>query len=145
VSRYDKYDPMSGGFRAPLAANFGYTASLPDKAHADIGKLFAVALNASGQVVKLPSGAATQFAGVMILTLPKTAGDIVDIMTDGEIVEVADAEIGGTATGPGLPVFTDPAAATGVLTMTFATNGLYVGRFVEAGRLVVRCGFRVGA
>lgn len=142
MSRYDKYDPMAGGFRAPLAANWGYTASLPDKTHADLRVLFAVGLNTSGQILKLAAGAAAPFCGVMILTRPMAAGDIVDIMTDGEIVELADAEVGGAATGAGLAVFTDPALATGVPTTTFATNGFYIGRFVEATRLVVRCSMR---
>jgi hypothetical protein len=141
VSRYDKYDPMTGGFRAPLAANFAYTASLPDKTHADLGKIFAVSLNTSGQVLKLPAGASQAFAGVLVLTRPMAAGDIVDVMTDGEMVEVADAEVTGT-TGAGLAVFTDPAVATGVPTITFATNGFYIGRFVETARLVVRCSLR---
>lgn len=145
MSRYDKYEPMAGGFRAPLAANFAYTASAPDRVHADLSKVFAVGLNTSGQVLKLAAGATAPFVGIMVLTRPMAAGDIVDIMTAGELVEVADAEIAGAATGPGLAVFTDPAVATGVMTTTFAANGLYVGRFVEAGRLVVRCGMRVGA
>jgi hypothetical protein len=145
MSRYDKYDPMVGGFRAPLLANWGYTASLPDKAHADLGKMFAVGIDTAGKVLKLAAGATAPFVGIMVLTLPKAAGDIVDIMTAGELVEVADAEIGGAATGPGLSVFTDPAVATGVTTTTFAANGLYIGRFVETGRLVVRCQMRNGA
>lgn len=145
MSRYDKYGPMTGGFRAPLLANFAYTASAPDKTHADLNKIFAVTMTTAGKIDKLPLFATAQFVGIVVLTAPKAAGDIVDIMTAGELVEVADAEIGGAATGPGLAVFTDPAVATGVLTTTFATNGLYVGRFVEAGRLVVRCMMKNGA
>jgi hypothetical protein len=144
MSRYDKYDPMVGGFRAPLLANWAYTASVPDKTHADLNKIFAVGIDAAGKVSKLGSGATATFVGIMVLTLPKAAGEIVDIMTAGELVEVADAEIAGAATGPGLPVFTDPAVATGVTTTSFVANGLYVGRFVEAGRLVVRCMMRNG-
>lgn len=145
MSRYDKYGPMTGGFRAPLLANFGYTASLPDKTHADLNKMFAVGIDTAGKVLKLAAGATAPFAGILVLTRPMGAGEQVDIMTAGELVEVADAEIAGVATGPGLAVFTDPAVATGVTTTTFAANGLYIGRFIEAGRLVVRCMMRNGA
>jgi hypothetical protein len=141
VSRYDKYDPMSGGFRAPLAANVGYTASAPDKNHADLNKLFAVAENASGQIVKFGS-AATAFAGVMILTRPMAAGDIVDVMTDGEIVELVDAEIlAGDTLGAGQALFADVSTATGQLAATSAAGDFYVGRTVELTRLIVRCEF----
>lgn len=146
MSRYDKYDPMVGGFRAPLAANFGYTSSLPDKNHADLNKLFAVALNASGQIVKFGSGA-TAFAGVMVLTRPMAAGDIVDVMTDGEIVDLADAEILAANTlGTGQALFADADVATGQLTSVSAAGDFYVGRTVEMvnglARLIVRCSFR---
>lgn len=138
MSRYDKYDPMSGGFRAPLEANWGYTASLPDKAHADLGKTFAMGLNTSGRVGKL-GGTFAKFCGVMILTLPKGAGDIVDIMTDGEIVEFVDAEIlAGDTLGPGVGLFANPAVATGMLTMVSAAM-IPVGFTVESTRLIVRC------
>lgn len=145
MSRYDKYDPMSGGFRAPLAANFGYTASVPDKTHADLNKLFAVSLNGSGQIVKFGSGA-TGFAGVMVLTRPMAAGDIVDTMTDGEVVELADAEILSSDTlGTGQALFADVSVATGQLAATSATGDFYVGRTVEMigglARLIVRCEF----
>lgn len=142
MSRYDKYDPMTGGFRAPLAANFAYTASLPDKTHADLSKLFAVALNGSGQVVKFGS-AATAFAGVMILTRPMAAGDIVDVMTDGEIVELVDAEILAADTlGTGQALFADVSLATGQLVgQSNAAGDFYVGRTVESQRLIVRCEF----
>lgn len=143
MSRYDKYDPMVGGFRAPLAANFGYTSSLPDKSHADLSKLFAVALNASGQIVKFGSGA-TAFAGVMVLTRPMAAGEIVDTMTDGEVVDLADAEILGSDTlGTGQALYADVSVATGQLAATSAAGDFYVGRTVEMvnglARLVVRC------
>lgn len=141
MSRYDKYDPMSGGYRAPLAGNFAYTGGNPDRTHADLAKLFAVAMNASGQIVKFGS-AATAFAGVMILTRPLAAGDIVDVMTDGEIVNLADAEILAADTlGTGQALFADVSTATGQLTAVSAAGDFYVGRTVEMGRLIVRCDF----
>jgi hypothetical protein len=149
MSRYDKYDPKVGGFRAPLAANFGYTASVPDFKHADLGKLFAAGLNTSGQVGKF-GGSFPTFAGVIILTRPKAAGDIVDIMTSGEIVDLVDAEIKTADTlTAGQRLYADPALATGVLTTT-ATAMKPVGFTVELNattgyaRLVVRAGLGSG-
>lgn len=139
MSRYDKYDPMTGGFRAPLAANFGYTSSLPDRKHADLSKLFAAGLNTSGKLGKFSTASFPTFAGVMILTGPKGAGDIVDVMTDGEIVDLLDAEILAADTlGTGDRLFADPAVATGVLTKV-ATANRFVGFTVEVSRLIVRC------
>jgi hypothetical protein len=142
LSRYDKYDPYSGGFRAPLAADFAFTASVPNKSHADLSKLFAVAENASGQIVKFGSGA-TNFAGIMILTEPMAAGSIVDVMTDGEIVDLVDAEILAADTlAAGQNLYADVSTATGQLTSVSAAGDFYVGKTVELSRLVVRCQFR---
>jgi hypothetical protein len=85
VARYDKYEPYANGFRAVLAADFGYTGGVPDRAHADLGQPFAVGLNASGQIVK--GAGVTGIKGVMILTMPKAAGQVADVMTSGEILE----------------------------------------------------------
>ena len=123
MSRYDKYDGYAGGFRAPLNA---------DWAVADYGVPFGVGLNASGKVVK--GAGATGVIGVLVVdgvvsggvlkTEPKVAGDIVDVMTGGEIVETG--QVAGTK------FLAD--AVTGVL----AATGTAVGYTVEAGRLVVR-------
>jgi hypothetical protein len=147
MSRYDKYDGKSGGFRARLAADFAYTASNPDYAHVDLDKTFAVSLNSTGQVVKFGSGN-TNFVGVMILTKPKAAGDVVDVMTDGEIVELLDVEILSTdVLAGGVSLFADVSVADGKLAMTSAAGDYYVGKTVEISttgkaRLVVRCGNR---
>lgn len=115
MARYDKYEPYAGGFRAPLAADW-----LP----ADIGKAFGVGLNANGQVVK--GAGNTGILAVLVLTKAYKAGQIVDSMTDGEIVE-----FGGTA---GTVYFA--ATTTGVVSTT--NTGIRVGHTVEGGRLVVR-------
>lgn len=114
MGRYDKYDPKAGGFRAPLAADF---------AVGDIKTVFGVGLDANGRVVM---GAGNSgLVGVLVLTQAKSAGDIVDIMTNGEIT---DADLtAGTA------YFAD--GTTGALG---ATGAAYVGHTVEADRLVVR-------
>lgn len=143
AARYDKYDPIAGGFRAPLAADLTFDAA------GHFGPK-AVSLNASGQVVV---GTAGQSGGVGILIknvplypslgnvagainagvpIGGKAGNIVDIMTDGEIVSI-----------PGLAAGTVYyAAADGSLTATAptpaGTNGYKVGHTVEADRLVVR-------
>lgn len=135
MPRYDKYEPFAGGFRAALAANFGYTAGVPDKAHADLGKMFAVGLDATGRVVK--GGGVSGVLGVMVLTKPRAAGEIVDVMTDGEIVEFA-LEDGGDA-DPGTRYYAD--ATTGGYNATppvAPANYTLLGFTVEATRLVVR-------
>lgn len=150
MSRYDKYDPKVGGFRAPLAANFGYTASLPDRAHADLKKVWAVGLSTSGQVGKFGAGF-TLLVGLMVLTAPKAAGDIVDIMTAGEITELKAAEVIGAFTA-GQQLFADPAAvgaAAGQLTATVTANrkvGFTAESVAATGnaRLIVRVGLGSG-
>lgn len=133
---------MDGGFRAPLAATFGYTAGNPDKAHVDLGKLFAVGMNSSGQITKYSSAAATAFCGVMILDEPKAAGEMIDVMTDGEIVDLVDAEILAADTlAAGQRLYADASVTTGQLTAVKAAGDFYVGRTVALNRLVVRCGF----
>lgn len=138
MPRYDKYDPVSGGFRAPLAANFGYTTGNPDWAHGDLGDVKAVSLNANGEVViGTPLNAGTNvggLVGVLILTEPKAAAEIVDVMTAGEIVEFTLANGAAAAAGT---VYTSNADGTYGTTAPGAANGR-IGHTVEATRLVVR-------
>lgn len=100
---------------------------------ADLRKVVPVSLNASGQVVK-GTGGQSGFIGVVVLTKVVTAGDIVDVMQDGEIVEM-------TGLAAGTKYY---AVATGEGVNTTATNPL-VGWTVEAGRLIVRCKITGGA
>jgi hypothetical protein len=72
--RYDKYNPVGGGFRALLAAN--WTGS---------DDPFGVGLDADGHVVK--GAGVTGVVGVMIKTQDALAGQVVDVMKLGEIVE----------------------------------------------------------
>lgn len=116
MARYDKYDPVSGGFRAPLNA---------DWADGDVGLVFGVGLNSSGRVVK--GAGQTGVRGVLVVDAKGyKAGDIVDVMTNGEIVEVASLAAG-----------TRYVANTGTGVLATAT-GTEVGYTVEATRLVVR-------
>lgn len=136
MSRYDKYDPISGGFRAPLAANFGYTAGKPDYAHADLNVMKVVSLDTSGRVVIGYVGATVRPVGVLVLTTPKAAGEIVDVMTNGEIVEFTLSNGSAAAAGTTYTTVQDGTYAT----TAPSANIAIIGTTVEAGRLVVRFG-----
>lgn len=117
MARIDKYNPISGGFRAPLAA--AYTGS-----STPIG----VGLDANGRVV--PGAGVTGIKGVVCLPKDYAAGDIVDVMDAGEIVEFAGA------------AGTNYTANTGTGAITNAAQGatqVRIGHTVEATRLIVRC------
>lgn len=133
LARYDKYDPISGGFRAPLAADFlGGTNGV------DFGKVYAVGLNTSGQAV-LGSGN-TGVVGVMVLTEARYAGDVVDIMTHGEIVDLNTATPFDNFAAAPVAGDTYYGTAAGGITATSAAGVMPVGFTVEAKRLVVRVG-----
>lgn len=142
MARYDKYEPIAGGFRAPLAAN------LTPNAAGEVGPV-AVSLDASGRVVVGTAGQ-SGLVGVLVKNAPRTpwtastahmgqagynaaapiglmAGDIVDVMTMGEIVDLGGAFPAGSA------VYAD---AAGVLSTT--NTGEKVGWTVQADRLIVR-------
>lgn len=128
TARYDKYDPISGGFRARL--NAAWTST-------DINKVVGVSINSSGRVVK--GGAATAVVGVVVIREAKNAGDVVDVMTSGEIADVATLNDGTTATVDGTVYYAD--ATTGDITAT-ATSNKRIGQLVDGGlgqnRLIVR-------
>jgi hypothetical protein len=117
MSRYDKYEPHSGGFRAALAG--AWTGSA-----APIG----VGLDVNGRVV----AGAGQSGIVGILCKPDDAAAlaIVDVMTSGEIVEFTTGAAGTAYTA----LTTTGAIGT---TAPDATHKM-VGFTVEADRLVVR-------
>ena len=115
MARYDKYDPISGGFRAPLAAAIdGDNVAVP----------LGVGLDANGRVV-IGSGD-TGVIAVLVVDSAKNAGDVVDNMTSGEIVEVDDLDAGTV-------YFASAAGALGT-----TNTDTRVGHTVEATRLVVR-------
>lgn len=120
MARYDKYDPISGGFRAALAA---------DLAKNSTGNGIGVGLDNTGKVV---AGAGnTGVIGVLIVTAAMKAGDIVDVMTAGDIVEMAAPVVAGTV------VTADTTSGALGVTAASATK-VAVGYAVEATRLVVR-------
>lgn len=115
MARIDKYDPVSGGHRAPLhAARTG--------AAAPIG----VGLNSSGRVVA--GGGQTGIIGVLCKPDDAVAGEIIDIMQFGELVEF-DGDAGTV-------YYADN--TTGVISDTGGVGTTRVGHTVEATRLVVR-------
>jgi hypothetical protein len=122
VARYDKYDPISGGFRAPLAAAWTVASG-------DIGVPRAVTLDGNGRVVKV--AAVDTAEGVVVLDSAKNAGDVVDVMTAGEIVEMSGLAAGTTYYSKADATLEAVAPGAGV-------NKVKVGRTVEATRLVVR-------
>lgn len=122
MARYDKYSGVTGGFRAPAAA---------DQAEADYDVVRGAALDAQGRVVFGAAGN-SGFVGVTIVDRTKRrAGDILDVMTHGEIVNVAGLAAGTTYYLSATGALTNVAPAVGA-------NALKVGHTVEADRLVVR-------
>lgn len=125
MARYDKYDPISGGFRAPLAANWAGA----------LGDPVGVGLDANGRIV--PGAGNTGVLGVVVVdgqvnaqgtrSNVKMAGDILDVMTDGEIVDCTGLTAGTVYYA---------AAANGAISTT--NTGTRLGSTVEAQRLVVR-------
>lgn len=129
MARYDKYDPKSGGFRAEAGA--AWTA-------ADLNKIFAVGLNGSGRVIK--GASVTGIIGVVVVTKAKAIGEILDVMTSGEIVEAALSD-GTTPLAAGINVW--GVGASGILAVATAVGNKRIGFTVEGGaiantRLVVR-------
>lgn len=143
MSRFDKYDPKDGGFRAPLNAAWN-TTSGPSSA-TDIGRVTGVMLNGSGRLVRATTHLAC--VGVIIVNGPMAAGDIADVMTDGEIAELAAADLqAATAPTAGTKYYLDLTAGRLVANAapTVGTNYMYIGTTVEATRLVVRTGLIQG-
>jgi len=131
MARYDKYEPLSGGHRAPLAA---------DWLEADLNKVIGVGLNGSGQVVK--GAGNTGVIGALVLTKIVKAGKVVDVMQDGEIVEMNINHAGIVA---GTNYYFDAAGALTAVVPASGVNGVRAGYTCEATRLIVRCGFTQGA
>lgn len=131
MARYDKYDPINGGFRAPIAADLTLAAFTALQTGNPVG----CTLNSSGLVVvggpASPLGDG-DICGLLVITRTMRAGQIVDLMTDGEIVEMAGQVAGDTVW---------IANTTGLLDSTppvLGSNKVRAGRVVEATRLIVR-------
>jgi hypothetical protein len=133
VARIDKYVPEVSGTRAVLHTPL---------AGGDLDTVIGVGLNANGRAVKGPGN--TGIIGLLVNSSKSNkAGDIVDVMSLGDIV-------GTTTEFPAGTVFT-VTDATGVVAAeaganpTIGAGKSYVGHTVEAGRLVVRFDRKAGA
>lgn len=125
MARIDKYNPVNGGFRAKLG--FAVAAS-------DVGDVIGVLIDGAGLVQK--GGVATTEA-VIVPSSVMSTGDTVDCMTSGEVVDIkAGDNVTGFATGA--KAYAAAAGAIGVTAPGAGVNGVYIGSFVEAWRLVVR-------
>lgn len=126
MSRYDKYDGVTGGFRAKLAAD--WTGS---------ENLFGVGLDTNGRVVVGAGttgiiGVLCKPAGAPLTGATIKAGTPVDVMTSGDVVEF----LAGAA-DPGSVYCAD--TTTGVISLTAASaTKTPVGFTTDADRLVVR-------
>lgn len=138
MSRIDKYGPLTGGFRAPL--NAAWNATSGPSGVSDLNRIIVVALNGSGKLIKATTAAAA--VGVVCLSSAKEAGAVVDVMTNGEIVELDtnDLQTGSPAAGTKYILDTTASRLAAQGTPAAGTNVFYVGTTVEATRLVVRCG-----
>lgn len=124
MPRFDKVEPKGGSFRAPL--NFAVALG-------DVGVVVGVGLNSSGNVVK--GAGQTGIVAVICPSRVMAAGEAIDCMTDGEIVD--------TSLAAGTKYYVD--ATTGAVTTT-ATANAGIGFTVQTWRLIVRVGNRaVGA
>lgn len=139
MSRIDKVIAGAGNFRAPLAANFAYTASKPDFAHADLGVVKCVSLNASGQVVfATPLASLTGIVGIVIIAEPHAAGDIVDVIQTGEVVEFTLSNGAAAASGTTYASNADGLGGYASQASGVVANRAVIGWTVEATRLIVR-------
>ncbi len=125
MARFDKYDPVSGGFRARL----GFAPSA-----GEVGDVIAVNIDGAGLVQK---GTATACDGVICLSSLLGINDPVDVMTDGEIVDVG-AGNGVTGFATGAKAYAGAAGAVNVTAPVAGAVGVKIGKFVEAWRLIVR-------
>jgi hypothetical protein len=122
MPRFDKVEPKGGSFRAPL----GYAVAI-----GEVGVVFGVGLDVNGRVQK--GAAQTGVVGVICPSNPMSVLDPIDVMTSGEIVDVALTA--GTTyyinTTTGVLETSAPAAGT---------NKPKAGHTVQAWRLIVRVG-----
>lgn len=116
--RFDKYNGFVGGHRLPLNAAMSATGD-------DIGKVQAVGVNTSGKVI-IGSAATTGIFGLICPTKVMAAGDPIDVMRLGEIMDSVKTAAGGAWT-VGDIVY---AHADGTLDAV-STAGVAVGRIVE--------------
>jgi hypothetical protein len=124
MARFDKYDPTSGGFRAKLG--FAPAAN-------QVGVPLGVVIDGNGRV-QLTGADGSTAKGVICMDRQLAQLDTVDVMTDGEIVDVTTAQVASAAAGATVKIIGAGAVTAG------AGTGIVAGWFIEAWRLVVRTG-----
>jgi hypothetical protein len=147
LARIDKTDSAIGVFRAALADDIESTS---------IDKVIAVGLDASGHVV--PGDGVTGIVGVLVPVKGTiSAGQIVDVLTNGEVVEVDQVTFGAgdlvyaskadgilqtaaTNTSLGTVTFTD----SGDVVTVSAAHGLVIGDRVIVGTVSTTTGITAG-
>jgi hypothetical protein len=118
MARIDKYEPVAGGFRGILLADYAGSAN-------PIG----VGLDATGKVTIGVSVAAVGIIGVICVPGAKKAGDPVDVMQEGELVNFGGAA--GT-------VYTALTTTGAIAAVAADATHIRVGFTAEADRLIVR-------
>lgn len=118
MANYEKYDGKAGGHRAVLEEDWKVE---------DLKKVIGVGFNASGNLVV--GEGTTGLVGVLVLTEAWKAGDTVDPMQHGEIVDFMPST-------PGTKYYADP--VTGVVNATAGAGKHFVGYTGKAGHLFVR-------
>lgn len=113
MARFDKYDPISGGFRGKLKSALTVSTAL------DKERIFGVSIEAATGLVLL-GGASTAIRGIINVRESKAAGAMVDVMTCGELIDGQFANDGSTALAPGTPLYVDN--VTGAITATTTSN-----------------------
>jgi hypothetical protein len=133
LSRFDKYDPLSGGFRGKLKVALTVSTAVEKE------RVFGVSVEAATGLLVI-GGALATIRGIIQVRESKAAGDIVDVMTSGELANFDFLNDGTTATVLGTPYYVD--VATGAPTATSTSNkqfGILVADSVAGrNRLVVR-------
>lgn len=122
MSRYDKYDPYDGGFRARL--NAALTSS-------NVGKIYAVSINTSGRAV-IGGAGLIDIRGLICPTEAMPVGAQIDVMTDGEIAEATTTA--GVAFTAGALLYCHIDGTVDAV----SASGKAVGFTVELNRMIVR-------
>ena len=123
MSRFDKYDPYDGGFRAKLLV------AIPGS---EAGKIKAVSISAAGKVV-IGGAGLVDIRGVICPTEAMDANAPIDVMTDGEIANATTTA--GAAFTAGVLVYCHIDGTVDAV----AAAGKQVGFMVELDRLIARC------
>lgn len=138
-ARYDQVEPHVGIVRVPLNADITFSASgeFGPKAVSinNSGRLVIGTAGQSGCVGVLIKNIAQLPAGLASAVVPINgwmggkAGDVVDVMTQGEIVDLDTTDFPA-----GVAVYAEP---DGDLVADDTAGNVYVGFTIEAGRLFV--------